>query len=62
MTEHNTRSGFVRASDLYDATTRTPITHPATDATDADVSDAVSRLLEDGGQVSPADIAEEIER
>ncbi|RZH67916.1 hypothetical protein ELS17_00090 [Natrinema altunense] len=37
------RSGFVRASRLYDVDSRTPITHPAHQAADTDVR----RVLED---------------
>jgi len=34
---------FVRASRLYDVESRTPIAHPATQATDADVRRALAR-------------------
>ncbi|WP_455447855.1 hypothetical protein [Natrinema thermotolerans] len=48
------RSGFVRASELYDAKSRTPIAHPAHQATDADVRRALEDrvICTDGGQPS----------
>ncbi|QCC59415.1 DUF1643 domain-containing protein [Natrinema thermotolerans] len=48
------RSGFVRASELYDVDSRTPIAHPAHQATDTDVRRALEdrEICTDGGQPS----------
>ncbi len=48
------RSGFVRASELYDVDSRTPIAHPIHQATDADVRRALEdrEICTDGGQPS----------
>ncbi len=48
------RSGFVPASRLYDVESRTPIAHPAHQATDADVRRALEEraIRTDGGTAS----------
>ncbi|PCR89407.1 hypothetical protein CP557_01945 [Natrinema ejinorense] len=48
------RSGFVQASELYDVDSRTPIAHPAHQATDEDVRQAFDdrEIRADGGHSS----------
>ncbi|ELZ07736.1 hypothetical protein C478_19274, partial [Natrinema thermotolerans DSM 11552] len=51
MEVRSMRSGFVRASELYDVDSRTLIAHPAHQATDADVRRALENreVCTDGG-------------
>ncbi|WP_247729912.1 hypothetical protein [Halovivax limisalsi] len=56
---------FVRASRLYDVESRTPIAHPATQATDAEVREAIAteerQLVTDGGTTRRDELIREAE-